>query len=98
MAKIKVTLVKSLIGRKKDHIATANALGLRKINKTVEHEDTPQIRGMINKVDYLLKVEEDRAFAITRLISEWKVEGIKNPENHLICIYPQTGIAEGCIF
>lgn len=58
MAKIKVTLVKSLIGRKKDHIDTANALGLRKINKTVEHEDTPQIRGMINKVDYLLKVEE----------------------------------------
>ena len=58
MAKIKVTLVKSLIGSKKDHIATANALGLRKINKTVEHEDTPQIRGMINKVDYLLKVEE----------------------------------------
>ena len=58
MAKIKVTLVKSLIGRKKDHIATANALVLRKINKTVEHEDTPQIRGMINKVDYLLKVEE----------------------------------------
>ena len=58
MAKIKVTLVKSLIGRKKDYIATANALGLRKINKTVEHEDTPQIRGMINKVDYLLKVEE----------------------------------------
>ena len=58
MAKIKVTLVKSLIGRKKDNIATANALGLRKINKTVEHEDTPQIRGMINKVDYLLKVEE----------------------------------------
>ena len=58
MAKIKVTLVKSLIGRKKDDISTANALGLRKINKTVEHEDTPQIRGMINKVDYLLKVEE----------------------------------------
>ena len=58
MAKIKVTLDKSLIGRMKDHIATANALGLRKINKTVEHEDTPQIRGMINKVDYLLKVEE----------------------------------------
>ena len=58
MAKLKITLVKSTIGRKKDHIATANALGLRKINKTVEHEDTPQIRGMINKVDYLLKVEE----------------------------------------
>ena len=48
MAKIKVTLVKSLIGRKKDQIATAQALGLKKIGKTVEHEDTPQIRGMIN--------------------------------------------------
>ena len=58
MAKLKVTLNKSLIGRKKDHIATANALGLRKIGKTVEHNDTPQIRGMINKVNYLLKVEE----------------------------------------
>ena len=50
MAKVKVTLVKSLIGRKKDHIATVKALGLRKIGKTVEHEETPQIRGMINKV------------------------------------------------
>lgn len=58
MAKIKVTLVKSLIGRKKAHIATAQALGLKKIGKTVEHEENPQIRGMINKVDYLLKVEE----------------------------------------
>ena len=53
MAKIKVTLVKSLIGRKKDHIATANALGLKKIGKTVEHELTPQIKGMIDKVNYL---------------------------------------------
>ncbi|NEZ46634.1 50S ribosomal protein L30 [Clostridium niameyense] len=58
MAKVKITLVKSLIGRKKDHIATVNALGLKKIRSTVEHEDTPQIRGMINKVNYLLKVEE----------------------------------------
>ena len=58
MAKIKVTLVKSLIGRKKDHIATANALGLKKIGKTVEHELTRQIKGMIDKVNYLLKVEE----------------------------------------
>ena len=58
MAKVKLTLVKSLIGRKKEHIATANALGLRKIGKDVEHEETPQIRGMINKVIYLLKVEE----------------------------------------
>ncbi|MDD6770007.1 MAG: 50S ribosomal protein L30 [Inconstantimicrobium porci] len=58
MAKLKVTLKKSLIGRKKDHIATANALGLKKIGKTVEHNDTPQVRGMINKIDYLLNVEE----------------------------------------
>ena len=50
--------MKSTIGRKKDHIATVEALGLRKIGKTVEHEDTPQIKGMINKVSYLLKVEE----------------------------------------
>ena len=58
MAKLKVTLKKSLIGRKKDHIATANALGLKKIGKTVEHNDTPQVRGMINKIDDLLNVEE----------------------------------------
>ena len=58
MAKVKITLVKSLIGRKKEHIATVNALGLRKIGKNVEHEETPQIRGMINKVIYLIKVEE----------------------------------------
>ena len=55
---VKVTLVKSLIGSKKDHIATAHALGLRKIDKTVKHEGTPQIKGMINKISYLLKVEE----------------------------------------
>ncbi len=58
LAKIKITLCKSLIGRKKDHIATVNALGLKKIGKVVEHEDTPQIKGMVNKVSYLLSVEE----------------------------------------
>ena len=58
MAKVKITLVKSLIGRKKEHIATVNALGLRKIRKSVEHEETPQIKGMINKVIYLINVEE----------------------------------------
>lgn len=58
MAKVKITLVKSLIGRKKSHIATVNSLGLRIIGKSVEHEETPQIRGMINKAIYLLKVEE----------------------------------------
>ena len=58
MAKLKVTLKKSTIGRKKDHIATVQALGLKKIRDVVEHNDTPQIRGMINKVDYMLEVEE----------------------------------------
>lgn len=58
MAKLKITLSKSLIGRKKDHIATVNALGLKKIGKTVEHQDSPMIRGMIKKVSYLLSVEE----------------------------------------
>lgn len=58
MAKLRVTLVKSLIGRKKDHIATANALGLKKIRNTVEVETNDAINGMIKKIDYLLKVEE----------------------------------------
>ena len=58
MAKVRVTLVKSLIGRKKDHIATANALGLKKIRNTVEVEANEAINGMIKKIDYLLKVEE----------------------------------------
>jgi len=58
LAKLRITLVKSLIGRKKDHIATAHALGLKKINNVVEQEDTDQIKGMINKIGYLLKVEE----------------------------------------
>lgn len=57
MAKVKVTLLKSTIGRKKDHIATVKALGLNKIGSTVEHEETPEIMGMINKVNYMLKVE-----------------------------------------
>ncbi|MGL5574801.1 MAG: 50S ribosomal protein L30 [Sarcina sp.] len=55
---LKITLVKSLIGRKKDHIATANALGLKKIGKTVQHEGTPQIKGMIAKISYMINVEE----------------------------------------
>ncbi|GAA0716122.1 50S ribosomal protein L30 [Clostridium malenominatum] len=58
MAKLKITLKKSLIGRRKDHIATVNALGLKKIGKFIEQNDTPQIRGMISKVNYLLEVEE----------------------------------------
>lgn len=58
MAKLKVKLVKSVIGRKDDQIATVKALGLRKINSEVEHNDTPQIRGMIQKVIHLVEVKE----------------------------------------
>ena len=59
MATIKVKLVKSTIGSKKDQIATVKALGLKKIRSVVEHNDTPQIRGMINKVSHLVEVEEN---------------------------------------
>ena len=58
MAKLKVTLVKSVIGSKQDQIATVKALGLKKIRDTKEHEDNPQLRGMINKVSHLVKFEE----------------------------------------
>jgi large subunit ribosomal protein L30 len=58
LAKLKVKLVKSIIGRKDDQIATVKALGLKKINSEVEHNDTPQIRGMIQKVMHLVEVTE----------------------------------------
>ncbi|MBK7462934.1 MAG: 50S ribosomal protein L30 [Betaproteobacteria bacterium] len=54
--KIKVTLVKSVIGTKQDHRATVRGLGLRKLNSSSELEDTPAVRGMIQKVQYLVKV------------------------------------------
>jgi len=54
---VKVTLKKSVIGTKKSHRATVLGLGLRKLNHTVELQDTPEVRGMINKVSYLLKLE-----------------------------------------
>nr|AAV29194.1 NT02FT0055 [synthetic construct] len=53
----KVTLVKSLIGRKENHIASARGLGLRKINHSVEVLDTPENRGMANKIYYMVKIE-----------------------------------------
>ena len=56
--KIKVTLVKSRFGRLKTHRACVAGLGLRRIHQTVEVIDTPENRGMINKVAYLLRVEE----------------------------------------
>ena len=55
--KIKVTLVKSVIGTKQSHRATVRGLGLRRLNSVSELEDTPAVRGMINKVSYLLKCE-----------------------------------------
>ncbi len=58
MATIKVTQTKSSIVRLPKHKATLRGLGLRKINHTVELEDTPCVRGMINKVFYMVKVEE----------------------------------------
>ncbi|ABM05189.1 LSU ribosomal protein L30P [Psychromonas ingrahamii 37] len=57
MATIKVTQVKSAIGRLPKHRATITGLGLRRINHTVELEDTPAVRGMVNKVHYMVKVE-----------------------------------------
>jgi large subunit ribosomal protein L30 len=54
--KISVTLTKSLIGRLASHKACAKGLGLRKIRQTVELEDTPAIRGMISKIDYMVQV------------------------------------------
>ena len=57
-ATIKVTQTKSTNGRLKNHKASIAGLGLRRIGHTVEVEDTPSVRGMINRVSYLLRVEE----------------------------------------
>lgn len=58
MAKLKVTQVKSQIGSTKRQKRTLEALGLKKINHSVEVDENPQISGMINKVKHLIKVEE----------------------------------------
>ena len=55
--KIKVTLFKSTSGRLAKHQACVKGLGLRRIGHTVEVEDTPAVRGMINKVNYMVRVE-----------------------------------------
>ena len=57
-ATIKVTQIRSSNGRLKNHRACIAGLGLRRIGHTVEVEDTPSVRGMINKVNYMLRVEE----------------------------------------
>lgn len=59
MAKtVKITQMKSSIGRLPKHRATLKGLGLRRIRHTVELEDTPSVRGMINSVSYMIKVED----------------------------------------
>ena len=57
--KIKITLVKSIIGRKPKHVSIVKQLGLGKTNSSVAHNDTPAIRGLVNEVNYLLLVEEN---------------------------------------
>ena len=54
---LKINLKKSVIGRLKSHRRTVQSLGLRKINHSVIHDDNPSIRGMVNKISYLLEVE-----------------------------------------
>jgi large subunit ribosomal protein L30 len=58
VAKLKITLVRSLIGRPETQKVTVRTLGLTKTNSSVIKPDSPQVRGMINKVGHLLKVEE----------------------------------------
>jgi len=55
--KIKVRLLKSLAGTKQSHRDTARGLGLRRINQVSELEDTPAVRGMINKINYLVRID-----------------------------------------
>ena len=55
---VKVTLMKSAIGFPKPQKATVRALGLRRLHQTVEHEDTPALRGMLAKVIHLIRIEE----------------------------------------
>ncbi|WP_394239240.1 50S ribosomal protein L30 [Niallia oryzisoli] len=56
--KLQITLTRSVIGRTQDQRETVKALGLRKMNQTVEQQDNPAIRGMINKVSHLVTVKE----------------------------------------
>jgi large subunit ribosomal protein L30 len=58
MAKVKLTQVRSAIGQTERHRGTLRALGLGKIGRTVEHDDTPVFAGMLRKVRHLVKVEE----------------------------------------
>ncbi|MDY6916788.1 MAG: 50S ribosomal protein L30 [Chloroflexota bacterium] len=61
MSRLRVTWIKSDIGCPKDQRGTVKALGLHRLNQTVEHDDSPTIRGMIHKVKHLVRVEESSA-------------------------------------
>ena len=58
MSKLRIELVKSMIGRKPNHIATLKSLGLKKMHDVVEHTMTPELKGKLAQVEYLLKIEE----------------------------------------
>ncbi|TMD12753.1 MAG: 50S ribosomal protein L30 [Chloroflexi bacterium] len=60
MASLRITYVRSAIGQKPDQKATIRALGLRRLNQTIEHQDSPQLRGMVHKVRHLVAVAEVR--------------------------------------
>ena len=58
--RLRVTLTRSLIGLKPNHVKTLHALGLRRIRATVQHDDTPAVRGMLDRVPYAIRVDEER--------------------------------------
>jgi large subunit ribosomal protein L30 len=60
MKKLNVTLVKSSIGQKPKNRATLRSLGLRRMHQTVQHNDTPDVRGMLHRVRHLVEVEESK--------------------------------------
>jgi large subunit ribosomal protein L30 len=59
--KLKITLVKSMVGRPEKHRKVLRGMGLKKMNKTVELVDTPEIRGMVQKVSHLVRTEESNS-------------------------------------
>lgn len=59
--KLKITLVKSMVGRPEKHRKVLRGMGLNKMNKTVELVDTPEIRGMVHKVSHLVRTEENNS-------------------------------------
>ncbi len=66
MKKIKITLIKSLAGKKERHRRTIKALGLKKMHSSVIKENNPQIRGMINRVSYMVKVNDVKPVKSTK--------------------------------